>query len=79
MPLSIAREIAYDVYVEVIRDQKSPDYLLERKLAGMKRNVSRIDRNLAKQLVFGCLRWHQKIAWIVQLSLIHISEPTRPY
>jgi len=66
MPLSIAREIAYDVYVEVIRDQKSPDYLLERKLAAMTRNVSRIDRNLAKQLVFGSLRWHQKISWILQ-------------
>ncbi len=66
MALSIAREIAYDVYVEVIRDQKSPDYLLERKLSNMTRKISRIDRNLAKQLVFGCLRWHQKIAWIVQ-------------
>lgn len=64
--LSIAREISYDTLVGVIRDRKNPDDLLDLHYQKLGPKLKRIDKNLAKEIVYGTLRWWSKMYWILQ-------------
>lgn len=62
--LSVAREVAYDSFIAVMEKGVSPDLVLEKSFK--KYQVARRDRNLAKEILFGGLRWYSKIYWIVE-------------
>lgn len=64
--LSIAREISYDTLVGVISERKDPDELLEQYYEKAGSKLKRIDKNLAKEIVYGTLRWWSKMYWILQ-------------
>jgi 16S rRNA (cytosine967-C5)-methyltransferase len=64
--VSIAREIAYDVFIKALEDgldpQKESELLYEKHSGKLKR----LDKNFVKEIVFGSLRWYSKIYWILQ-------------
>lgn len=64
MSLSIAREIAYNAFEEVFFKKQKPDTALEKLY--LKTRAKRLDRNLAKEILYGSLRWYSKIFWILQ-------------
>lgn len=64
--LSIAREISYDTLVRVMGQQQDPDEVLDSLYEKYGSKLKRIDRNLAKEIVFGTLRWWKKMYWILQ-------------
>jgi 16S rRNA (cytosine967-C5)-methyltransferase len=65
--LSVAREIAYDAFIEVMEQKKRPEDVLDAAYESQRgKNLKRIDRNLIKEIVFGGLRWYSKIYWILQ-------------
>ena len=64
--LSISRLVAYDTFVAVMDQGKAPDPTIESLIAASDRKVSRQDRNLIKEMVYGSLRWYSKIFWILQ-------------
>lgn len=67
MGLSQAREIAYDVFIQVMKNQEHPEDVLELVYTSSKgRVLKRIDKNFIKELLFGSLRWYYKIFWILQ-------------
>lgn len=64
--VSIARKIAFEALKEVMFKGKMPDEVLESQYAQYGENLKRIDRNFAKEITYGCLRWWSKIYWILQ-------------
>ena len=64
--MTLAREIAMDSFVEVMENYKKPEVLLEKAFSKYGNNIKRIDRNLAKEILYGSLRWYSKIYWILQ-------------
>lgn len=64
--MSLAREIAYDAFVQVMDLHKSPDEALAELYASKGRDLKRIDRNFVKEILYGGLRWYSKIFWILQ-------------
>jgi 16S rRNA (cytosine967-C5)-methyltransferase len=64
--LSIAREISYDTLVAVVGERKDPSEVLELQYQKFGPKLKRIDKNLAKEIVFGTLRWWSKMYWILQ-------------
>lgn len=45
---------------------RKPDQLLEEAYAKNDKKLKRLDRNFIKELVYGSLRWHSKLYWILQ-------------
>lgn len=66
MSLSLARELAYDTYVAVMNHKKKPEEVLDDLYLEHKSKIKRLDRNFVKEVLFGSLRWHAKIYWILQ-------------
>lgn len=66
MGLSIAREIAYDAFAAAIRKNKKPEDYLEVAYSKAGKKLKRLDRAFIKELVYGSLRWHAKLYWILQ-------------
>jgi 16S rRNA (cytosine967-C5)-methyltransferase len=64
--LSLAREIAYDTFVAVMEQKQKPERVLEQKYTQFDKKLKRLDRNFIKELVYGSLRWHGKLFWILQ-------------
>ena len=64
--VTISRLIAFDAFVEVMEHNRKPDEILEELYVKNSKDLKRVDRNLTKELVFGGLRWHKKIYWILQ-------------
>ncbi len=60
------REVALDAFVEVMDHRRKPEaavaYLYEKHA----KNIKRIDKNFVKELLYGSLRWHAKMFWILQ-------------
>ncbi len=79
--LSIAREVAYDAFVLVMEKKEKPEDALEIIADNLKNDIKRIDRNLAKEILYGGLRWYSKIFWILQNTsnrdLKHVSPEIR--
>ncbi len=61
-----AREIAFDAYVRVMDQGQSPEDATEALYRQLPEPLKRVDRNFVKELLFGSLRWHAKILWILQ-------------
>jgi 16S rRNA (cytosine967-C5)-methyltransferase len=64
--VSPARLIACDAFVEVMENKKKPDDVLDAFYRDFKGDMKRIDKNLAKEILYGGLRWYKKILWILQ-------------
>lgn len=64
--MSPAREVAYDAFVRVLYKGESPDEVVEQLYAKQAKPLKRVDRNLVKEILYGSLRWHSKILWILQ-------------
>ena len=63
--LSSGRLISYDAFVRVFEEGASPHEVLNSAYAKHP-EISRLDRNFIKELLFGSLRWYSKIFWILQ-------------
>jgi 16S rRNA (cytosine967-C5)-methyltransferase len=63
--MSIARSSALQVLLSWQRTGTYPDQLL-RDLWAINPGIKPIDRNLTFQLVFGVLRWKEKLDWVIQ-------------
>lgn len=63
--VTLAREIAFDTFIEVMEHKKKPEDVLEQAYKTSP-HLSRVDRALIKEIVFGSLRWYSKIYWILQ-------------
>ena len=76
--LSISRLVAYDTFVAVMDQGKAPDPTIESLIAASDRKVSRQDRNLIKEMVYGSLRWYSKIFWILQNTVNRNLKESTP-
>lgn len=73
--LSMAREIAYDAYVMVMTEKVHTREALERVYEAKGPKAKSADREFIKDVVFGSLRWHAKLYWILQnTSKRNLSE-----
>lgn len=77
--LSIGREIAYDAFYQTMFEKKKPEDALEALYAQHGKKVSRLDRNFAKEILFGSLRWYSKIFWILQNTASRDLQKTSPH
>lgn len=66
MGLSLAREIAYDAYVSVMDKRLKPESVLAEAYRIHDKKLKRLDRNFIKEILYGSLRWHSKLFWILQ-------------
>lgn len=64
--LTLAREIAYDAFLQVMHEQMKPEDALAALYKTHEKNLRRLDRNFIKEIVYGGLRWYSKIQWILQ-------------
>ena len=64
--LSVAREVAYDGFIQVMHKKVKPEVYLEECYQNSKKPIKRIDRNMIKEMLYGSLRWYSKIFWILQ-------------
>ncbi len=79
MKLSIPREIAYDAYVAIVDNKRRPDEVLEEAYKDSKaKGLRRLDRNFITELIYGSLRWHLKIQWILQNTSKRDLDSTTP-
>ncbi len=78
MGLSLAREIAFDTFVAVMSQRQKPETVLEDFYKRQDKKLKRIDKNFIKEIVYGSLRWHSKLFWILQHTSkrdLHKSSP----
>lgn len=66
MGLSLAREIAFDTFAAVMGQRQKPEDVLETFYRRHEKKLKRVDRNFIKEILFGSLRWHSKLFWILQ-------------
>ncbi len=76
--LSLAREIAYDAFSHVMEHQKNPDAAVEYLLQKRHGSITKRDRRLIKEILFGSLRWYSKIYWILQKTSSRDLDKTTP-
>ena len=60
------REVALDAFVEVMDHRRKPEAAVAYLYAKHAKNISKIDKNFVKELLYGSLRWHAKMFWILQ-------------
>lgn len=77
MSLTLAREVAYDAFVQVMKHKRKPEDVLEEAFREHKQDLRRLDRNFIKELLYGSLRWNSKLYWILQhTSRRNLDETT---
>ncbi len=77
MSLTLAREVAYDAFVLVMKHKRKPEDVLEEAFREHKQDLRRLDRNFIKELLYGSLRWNSKLYWILQhTSRRNLDETT---
>ena len=64
--VTLAREVAFDAFTEVMEKRRKPDDVLEDIYKLRAKDLKRLDRNLTKEILYGGLRWYKKILWILQ-------------
>jgi len=74
----LAREIAFDAFIEVMEHGKKPEECTEFFYQNQGKSLSRIDRNLVKEILYGGLRWYSKIFWILQHTSSRDLTKTTP-
>ena len=77
-PMSPAREIAYDAFVQVMEAKRHPDEVVDELCSKLDRPLKRIDRNLVKEILYGSLRWYSKIYWILQNTSSRDLDGVKP-
>ena len=79
--ISSARYIAFEAFIQVMEYRKKPEDELLRLYAESGKDLKRVDKNLAKEILYGSLRWYSKIYWILQHTssrkLIDVSPQIR--
>ncbi|MFK7872181.1 MAG: transcription antitermination factor NusB [Oligoflexales bacterium] len=60
-----ARRIAYDALVRVSSEKIAPSQVVE-ELAKNSKELRSLDRRFIKEMLWGALRWHSKLYWILQ-------------
>ena len=60
------REVALDAFVEVMDHRRKPEAAVAYLYTKHAKNISKIDKNFVKELLYGSLRWHAKMFWILQ-------------
>lgn len=65
MSLSLAREIALDAFVQVMKHGQKPEEVLEQYYQEHDKALRRLDRNFIKEILYGGLRWYSKLFWIL--------------
>lgn len=76
--LTLTREIAYDSFLKVIDENKEPNEVLDDFFQRCDPPLKRIDRNFAKEVLFGGLRWYSKIYWILQKTSKRKLDDAQP-
>lgn len=76
--LTLAREIAYDAFVDVMEKKMSPEAATEAHIQKCQKPLRKIDRNLIKEILYGSLRWYSKIYWIIQNTADRDLDKTTP-
>jgi 16S rRNA (cytosine967-C5)-methyltransferase len=66
MKVTLAREIAYDSFIQVLNHKKKPEEAVEQRIKSSLAPVRSVDRSFIKEVLYGSLRWYSKIFWIVQ-------------
>lgn len=64
--ISPAREIAFDAFVLVMEQKKTPEEAVDALYAKQTKEIKRVDKNFVKEALWGSLRWYSKIYWILQ-------------
>ncbi len=67
--VSPARFVAFESFVDVMEKQSKPEDCLDKYsqlYLSKDEKARRLDRSLAKEILFGSLRWYKKILWILQ-------------
>jgi 16S rRNA (cytosine967-C5)-methyltransferase len=64
--VTLSRLIAFDAFIAVMEKNRKPDEILDELYIIHAKDLKRIDRNLTKEILYGGLRWHKKIYWILQ-------------
>jgi len=64
--VTLARFIAFETVKNVMFQGQNPDDVLDQYYREFGEKVRRLDRNFAKEVTYGCLRWWSKIHWILQ-------------
>ena len=78
MCLSIARELAYDAFLQVMEQRKRPENVCEDIYAAHGAELRRLDRNFIKEMLWGALRWYSKIYWILQNTSSRDLDEVKP-
>ena len=76
--LSNAREVAYDAYTLVMEKGVAPDEAVDDLALKCSPPLTRLDRNFIKEMLYGSLRWHAKIYWILQNTSNRNLDETSP-
>jgi len=76
--VSLAREIAYDVFLNALENGADPQQECEIQYEKHAKKLSRVDRNFIKEIVYGSLRWYSKIYWILQNTSKRKLEDATP-
>ena len=76
--ISFARLVAYDLLTKVMHEKQKPEVLLEQSFKEHSKELSRLDRNFIKELLYGSLRWYSKIFWILQKTASRDLSKTPP-
>jgi 16S rRNA (cytosine967-C5)-methyltransferase len=79
MPIKMShpRRLAYDGYVEVFEQKQRPEDVFERICQDPK--LKRLDRAFIKELLYGSLRWHSKIYWILKQTAKRDLDKLSPF
>ncbi len=64
MGVTLPRRIAYDCFVQVMYHSRRADTTLEQCYRDNP-DLSRLDKNFIKEILYGSLRWYYKIYWIL--------------
>lgn len=76
--MSLAREIAFDAYMKIMEEGAPADEALDELYEKHSSKLKRLDRNFIKEVVYGSLRWHAKILWILQNTSSRDLKDTSP-
>ena len=76
--VSPARHVAFKAFTLVMERGSNPDAAIDQCASQLPQSLSRLDRNLAKELVYGTLRWYSKMYWILQNTSKRPLKETTP-
>lgn len=64
--LSVAREIAYDAFALLLKEDMRATAAIAQVIEQKGAKGKQVDKEMVKDILFGSLRWHSKLFWILQ-------------